>query len=181
MILLACITAVFSKKINLASVGTYIVKCIFFIMNKRRRMKLISRTQKSTLKTKAEGPALSPSDRLLFKTDNKLSVQKGRSQRRQVREEVKRAPGSECNGRLLQHLRPSHIFKAFIPATKPLTTLAFLSSLTKPSLCLLFRYLVRGHLYNRQREEDTELNKQTQSSVKQCLIESHMAPFSSSQ
>lgn len=146
-------------------------------MNKRQRMKLISRTQRSTLKTKAEGPALSPSTRLLFKMDNKLSIQKGHFQRQQGREEVKHASGwqqpcSECNGRLLQHLRPSHIFKASIPATKPLATLAFLSSLTKPPLCLLFHYLVRGHLYNRQRE----LNKQTQSSVKQCLIESHMAP-----
>ncbi len=85
---------------------------------------------------------MSPSMRLLFKMDNKLSVQKGHFQRRGragVRLTVAPASNcSECNGKLLQHLRPSHIFKASIPDTKPLATLAFLSSLTKPSLCLLF-------------------------------------------
>lgn len=115
-----------------------------------------------------------PSTRLLFKMDNKLSVQKGHFQRRgRAGVRLTAAPASncsECNGRLLQHLRPSHIFKASIPATKPLATLAFLSSLTKPSLCLLFRYLVRRHLLRKPTERGAHRIKQTNTKLCEAML-----------
>lgn len=143
-------------------------------------MKLISRIQKSVLKR--EGPVLYKPAQLLFKTHNKISVKKAHFQRWCMRRcLVHNCSG--CNGEVLQHLGLPHVPRGFCSChqTPHHTPASFSFIFTKPFLSSLSRYLKRDRLLRDGRREETELNKQTQSSVEQCLIESHMAPVSSSQ